>query len=59
MAPDRDFDADRLARFINEFLEDRSKLVEMGKRAKSLAKPGAAKAIVDEILKLAGEPVAP
>ncbi|VAX17166.1 UDP-N-acetylglucosamine--N-acetylmuramyl-(pentapeptide) pyrophosphoryl-undecaprenol N-acetylglucosamine transferase [hydrothermal vent metagenome] len=58
MVADSDFDADRLARIVDEFSKDRSKLVEMGKRAKSLAKPEAAKTIVDEILKLAGGRIA-
>jgi len=53
---DGECDGERLAGLMRELLGDEARLEEMAKAAATLAKPGAAEAIVEEILMLAFEP---
>lgn len=52
---DRELDGDRLAKAIKDLLEDKDLLTRVGDAARSLARPGAAEAIVEEILGLVFE----
>ena len=49
---DHALDADRLASELEELFADRARLVEMGERARVLARPGAAAAIADRLEEL-------
>jgi UDP-N-acetylglucosamine--N-acetylmuramyl-(pentapeptide) pyrophosphoryl-undecaprenol N-acetylglucosamine transferase len=49
-----DLTPDKLAEIITGFINNRTSLDEMGRKAKEVAKPDAAKVIVDELEKMAG-----
>jgi UDP-N-acetylglucosamine--N-acetylmuramyl-(pentapeptide) pyrophosphoryl-undecaprenol N-acetylglucosamine transferase len=56
LLPDRECSGERLAGLIRELLRDTERLTAMAKATGTLAKPGAAEAIVEEILMLAFQP---
>jgi len=56
LLPDSECSGDRLAQLVRQLLSDPDRLAAMTKAAGTLAKPGAAEAIVEEILMLAFEP---
>jgi len=56
---DAECNGDRLAGLLRELLDDPERLTAMGKAAGTLAKPGAAEAIVEEILMVAFRPKNP
>lgn len=57
LVPEAKLNGKLIARNIAQFASSRDRLVEMGKRARSLSWPGAAAKIVDGLLELAGEAV--
>jgi UDP-N-acetylglucosamine--N-acetylmuramyl-(pentapeptide) pyrophosphoryl-undecaprenol N-acetylglucosamine transferase len=47
-----DLDGETLARVLMKYMDDRSALEEMGKRARNIGRPDAAKRIVDQLLEM-------